>query len=56
MILKNPEFRKYSAVDNVSAIIEQLEKDLIVSSYSVKETKRIVCIFDCFVIEATHCR
>lgn len=56
MIQKNPEFRKYSAVDNVSAIIEQLEKDLVVSSYSVKETKRIVCIFVYFVIEATHYR
>ena len=38
-IRKNPQFNKYGTEDRVSNKIESLEQDLVVSTYSIKDTR-----------------
>ena len=53
-IRKDSNFHKFGTVDNVSSVIEKLEEDLVVSSYTAPETKRMVPVFVGIMIKAIY--
>ena len=53
-IRKKADFSKCEKENEVSSIIEDLEEDLTVSSYSIKETKQVVQFFVGIIAQATY--
>lgn len=50
-IRKNPQFNKYGTEDRVSNKIESLEQDLVVSTYSIKDTRDVNISVPYFIVE-----